>query len=112
MAISANQVRSQFYPDDWSLISALVKESNHYQCQACDRQCRRPEEPFDGHLRTLTVAHYDNVYEADWVLLVPLCVLCHLIHDAPFGWQARKRHERERRRRAGQLSFLYGGRAT
>lgn len=109
MAISANRVRSAFYPVDWPEIAALVKAANLYVCQGCDRQCRRPGDDFDGHHRTLTVAHYFHDYHGPEVFVACLCALCHLIHDAPFGWQARRRHERERRRQAGQLDFLYGG---
>lgn len=107
--VTKRAVRAELYPVDWAEIAAAVKEANRHVCQACGRQCRRPSEPYDGPLGTLTVAHYDNVYDAPWVLLVPLCSLCHLVHDAAFGGVARRRHQRVRRRLLGQLEFFQEG---
>lgn len=111
MRITKTAVRAEFYPEDWAEITALVKAANHYICQGCNRQCRRPDEPYDGPLRTLTVAHYDNVYDAPWCLLVPLCSGCHMVHDSAFGAIARRRHERVRRRLLGQLEIFQEGKS-
>jgi hypothetical protein len=102
-------VRAEFYPVDWAEIAALVKEANGYACQNCGRHCRQPGEAFDENARTLTVAHWHNDYDAPWVQLVPLCSVCHLIHDAPYGMSARRRHQREFRRQLGQLEFTLEG---
>lgn len=94
------------YPVDWPDISFLIRDANDWQCQCCGQQCRRPGEPFDTQRRTLSVAHWDSVYNAPWVLLVPLCMGCHLRHDAKHAWNARRRNQRRRQRQAGQLELL------
>jgi len=94
-----------FYPADWLDITQVIKAANHYECCACGRQCRRPGEFYLGWQYELTVAHYDNEYDAPAVFLVALCARCHLLHDAPFVWVARRRHCRQRQRQAGQLEL-------
>lgn len=96
---------SAHYPYDWDAISREVKEANGYVCQSCGTQCRRPGEPFDTHKRTLTVSHYFQDYESAEILVVCLCSICHLRHDAPFSWWARRRWERHRQHMAGQLAM-------
>ena len=98
-------MNSEFYPDNWRELADEIKAANHFICQACGQQCR--QEPTDRSKPVLTVAHYDHEYEGETVFLACLCVRCHLIHDAPFGWQARRRHERVRRRQAGQLTLEF-----
>lgn len=94
------------YPANWRALAAEIKAANHHICQECGRKCRRPGEFYLGWEYELTVAHYDNVYEADAVLLSVLCARCHLRHDAPFVWSARRRADRQRRRQAGQMELL------
>lgn len=93
------------YPDDWHDIATAIKNACDWQCMSCGQQCRRPGEAWDGHRRTLTVAHWDNVYDGPEVFAVALCSVCHLRHDAPFSWWARRRWQRHRQRMAGQLSL-------
>jgi hypothetical protein len=83
------------YPANWKEIAASVKEACDWKCEGCGRQCRRPEEPFDTHVRTLTVAHLNHT-ESDCrpENLAALCSGCHLRYDAP-----RKRLQRIVRRR-------------
>lgn len=92
-----------FYPVDWSELSLLIKSANKWRCQMCGVECR--SEPSDRSKPVLTVAHIDQDYEADAIFVAALCVRCHLIHDAPFGWISRRRHERWRARQAGQLEL-------
>lgn len=93
------------YPQNWADIAYEIKEANHWRCAACDKQCRRPGEAWRGWANTLTVAHYDHCYECPEVFAVALCAPCHLLHDAPFSWLSRRRHERLRRHMAGQLTL-------
>lgn len=94
------------YSEEWSKITRAIKEANHYQCCACQRQCRRPGEFYLGWEYELTISHYDNVYDASSVFLVALCTRCHFLHDARFVWVSRRRHERKRRLDAGQLILI------
>lgn len=94
------------YPVDWREISLLIRDANDWQCQACGQQCRRPGEAYDTQRRTLTVAHWNSVYDSPWVLLVPLCCPCHLRHDAVAAWVTRRRTLRQRRLEAGQMSLI------
>jgi hypothetical protein len=104
MSTVTNSVRKNtLYPDDWPAISFEIREACGWECMACGKKCRRPGEPWDGHKRTLTVAHYDNIYDAPEVFCVALCVCCHFRHDARYSWIARRRWEHWRRRMAGQL---------
>ena len=71
------------YPDNWDEIATRIKEECGWKCQKCKRQCRFPDEEFDTHQRTLTVAHINHV-ESDCrdENLVALCPACHLAYDA------------------------------
>lgn len=86
------------YPVEWESLAREVKAANHYVCQACGKQCRRPGEFWLGWEYELTLAHYDQVYDGD-VFLVPLCVACHFEHDRRHSWRARRRN-------AGQLEIF------
>lgn len=79
------------YPVDWADIATAVKEAAGWQCQVCGKQCRKPGEPFDTHVRTLTVAHYDHDVQAEQVFVVAMCAPCHLRYDAPHKAERRKR---------------------
>lgn len=70
------------YPDNWDEIAFSIKEACGWKCEKCGRQCRFPNEPFDTHVRTLTVAHINHV-EMDCrpENLVGLCPACHLWYD-------------------------------
>lgn len=98
------------YPVDWEAISLAIKDANGWRCGACDVQCTRPGEPYRGPRYMLTCAHVDpNSYTQDFAQLAPLCSVCHMVMDAPFGWLARRRHERSRREKLGQLEFVLEG---
>jgi len=96
-----------YYPADWPQLAAEIKAANAWRCQMCGAECR--QQPSDRSKPVLTVAHVDQNYEGEAIQVAPLCVACHLRLDAPFGWQARRRHDRYRQRQAGQLTFLFGG---
>lgn len=83
------------YPPNWKSIALRVKDEAGWRCELCQMQCRKPNEAFDTHVRTLTVAHI-NHSEMDCrpENLVALCSGCHLRYDAP-----RKRLERLAKRR-------------
>lgn len=99
------------YPVDWAEIAFLVKDSNDWQCQECDRQCLRPGESADHLTRaerarvTLTVAHANSEY-GDVALLYALCAGCHIRHDNAYHVAARRRNVRLKRLRDGQMSLL------
>ena len=68
------------YPEDWKKISKAVKAAADWKCEECGMQCRRPEEKFDTHRRTLTVHHIDmDPGNNDPENLVALCPKCHLM---------------------------------
>jgi hypothetical protein len=92
------------YPEDWHEFAALVKEANHYVCQLCGQQCTRPGEPYDRR-RILTVAHLDHDYDSPEIFVAALCVVCHFDLDRGLGGRFRRRNERWRRLRAGQLQI-------
>mgnify|MGYP003432626583 CR=1 len=83
------------YPADWDEIARAIKEQAGWKCEQCTLQCRYPDEKFDTHRRTLTVAHINHV-EMDCrpENLVALCPKCHLAYD-----QARKVMQRLARKR-------------
>ena len=95
------------YPPDWKDIAARIKDEAGWKCQQCSRQCRFPDEPFDTHQRTLTVAHINHV-ESDCSdeNLVALCPKCHLAYD-----EVRKKMQRLARARikAVAVDVLFGG---
>lgn len=83
------------YPADWDTIAMAVKETADWRCQDCAMQCRRPDEPFDTHRRTMSV-HHLGVDREDGTPgdmhdkmdcrrenLLALCSKCHLRRDLP-----------------------------
>lgn len=107
-------MKSLLYPDNWSAIAHVVKESNDWCCQGCGKACRRPGELNLGWEYTLTVAHWDRDYISSEIFVVALCKPCHFLHDCRHGWEARRRHQMWRRHLAGQLDiglegFVPGG---
>lgn len=71
------------YPTNWKEIAFKVKEEADWKCENCGMQCRRPDEPFDTHKRTLTVAHLNHTPEdCRRENLKALCSGCHLRYDA------------------------------
>ena len=92
------------YPEDWNEFAALVKEANHYVCQLCGTQCTRPGEPYDRR-RILTVAHLEHDYDSPEIVVAAICVVCHFDLDRGLGGRFRRRNERWRRLRAGQLQI-------
>ena len=72
------------YPANWHEIANNLKKSVNWICESCGKQCRKQDEVFDTHRRTLTVAHINHV-ESDCMPenLIALCSSCHLKYDAP-----------------------------
>lgn len=72
------------YPADWEQIATDLKDQVDWKCEGCRKQCRKPDEPFDTHRRTLTVAHINHVeLDCNPGNLIALCAPCHLAYDAP-----------------------------
>ena len=99
------------YPSDWDEIALAIKNDADWQCKACGRPCRRPEETFDElyqrlpsywepywwsweesdyervkiaspHRFKLTVAHLDhNPQNCDRNNLRAWCTPCHARYD-------------------------------
>jgi hypothetical protein len=87
-------LRRERYPINWPAVSAAIKAACNWQCLECDQPCRRPGEPFDSYLRTLTCAHVwpeDHAPDAAVVCVMVLCARCHLLYDAPKATAARRR---------------------
>ncbi len=82
------------YPPNWKEIAFKVKEDVDWKCQNCGKQCRRPDEPFDTHKRTLTVAHLNHTpKDCRPENLKALCAPCHLKYDAKHHAETRKRRK-------------------
>jgi 5-methylcytosine-specific restriction endonuclease McrA len=97
------------YPDNWDDLATAVKEAVGWRCQECGRQCRRPGEPFDTHVRTLTVAHLDhNPANSDPSNLAALCSGCHLRQDAQHHARNAAATRRRRMEEAGQRRLEAG----
>jgi len=79
------------YPPDWEKIALRIKEQSSWKCEVCGKQCRKPDETFDTHQRTLTVAHINHV-ESDCreENLIAACAPCHLVYDAPMKAMRRR----------------------
>lgn len=70
------------YPDEWPAIASRIKHEAGWKCEKCGTQCRRPDEEFDTHRRTLTVAHINHVeMDVRDENLVALFPKCHLEYD-------------------------------
>lgn len=93
------------YPEEWSTLAREIKEANHWRCQACQKQCRRPGEMWLGWDYEMACAHICQDYEGESVCVAAVCARCHLLMDAPFVWVARRRRQRLRQQLAGQLSL-------
>ena len=79
------------YPRNWEKIAHACKSEANWKCEQCGKQCRRPDEPFDTHKRTLTVAHIDhNPMNCDPDNLRALCAPCHLRYDAAHHSETRR----------------------
>lgn len=102
------------YPPDWKDIAARTKAAAGYVCQDCGMQCRRPDEPFDTHRRTMSVHHlgapkddgspgdpHDKLDVRPENLLA-LCSKCHLARDLPIHMVNAARTRRAKRIAAGQ----------
>lgn len=94
------------YPADWETIALAIKEAADWVCGDCGRQCRRPDEPFDTHKRTMSVHHIDHTPEhSDPLNLIALCAACHLRRDAPHHAQNAARTRRAKRIASGQMEI-------
>jgi hypothetical protein len=113
------------YPKDWESIALKIKESVNWQCQECERPCKKTEEDWDEFLIrlaedfdpnevywvceflefprrfTLTVAHLDHDPENPNARLKALCISCHGRYD--LSQASRKRQISLEKR--GQLSL-------
>lgn len=72
-------MKRELYPADWEDIAREKKEAAAWKCEHCGKQCRKPGENFDTHVRTLTVHHIDgNPGNNSPENLTALCAGCHL----------------------------------
>ena len=84
------------YPKEWKMIALSVKEKAEWKCQVCGKQCRKPNEPFDTHKRTLTVAHLNHIPEdVSEENLKAMCAPCHLRYDAKHHAETRKNNQKQ-----------------
>lgn len=80
------------YPENWKEIAESVKAEADRQCEMCGKQCRRPGEPFDSHVRTATVAHLNHIeMDVRPCNLVCACAPCHLRYDAKHHAETRRK---------------------
>lgn len=106
------------YPSNWKEIALAVKVAADWRCQDCGMQCRRPDEPFDTHKRTMSV-HHLGAPHADGTPgsmhdkmdcrtenLLALCSKCHLSRDLPGHIINAAATRRRKVIEAGQLELL------
>ena len=115
------------YPRNWEAIAHQIKTAANWTCQACGRECKRPDEEmfeFMERIQTnrlsecpvvreylahptrwvLTVAHLDHRPEnCDRANLKALCAPCHCRYD--LSQMARKKMLKAER--LGQLSLNF-----
>lgn len=84
----------KLYPPNWDDIAKKIKEKADWKCQVCGKQCRRPNEPFDTHRRTLTVAHLNHIpADCREENLKAMCAVCHLRYDAKHHVETRRKRK-------------------
>lgn len=94
------------YPLQWNVTSFIVRESAKWKCEFCEKECRRPGEPFYSHKYTLTTAHIDHDPENPNARLLALCAPCHRKYDA----KNREKINQNRWEASGQMKlFEYEG---
>jgi hypothetical protein len=106
------------YPADWKAIADRTKAAVDWKCQDCGMQCRRPDEPFDTHKRTMSV-HHVGVAKPDGSPgdphdkmdvrpenLLALCSKCHLARDLPIHIANAARTRRAKIVAAGQEEMV------
>ena len=112
------------YPDNWLWIRQEILKRAGYRCEGsprypfCNAEDRKPH-PDTGSTVMLTVAHLDNdpsncdglesggpVKPFSKSNLRAWCQLCHVNYDAKFHAKNAAITRRQKRIRAGQLSFL------
>lgn len=77
-------MKRELYPENWDEIARRIKDLSDWVCEKCDKQCRKPDEKFDTHSRTLTVAHINHTpMDCSDDNLIALCAGCHLHYDMP-----------------------------
>lgn len=54
------------YPPNWGEIAHAIKEAADWQCQECDRPCRRPGESLEELERRLPLYWWADLYEESW----------------------------------------------
>ena len=87
-------MQKERYPENWNRIARAKKEDCGWVCEICGKQCRKPNEPFDTHRNTLTVAHLDHEPEhCEPENLCAMCAPCHLRYDAQQHAESRKRRK-------------------
>jgi len=83
------------YPSNWKTIALTIKKNADWKCGFCGKQCRKPNEKFDNHKRTATVAHLNHI-EMDCrpINLICACAPCHLRYDSKHHAATRKKNRR------------------
>jgi len=100
-------VNWRHYPANWKQIALITKEAANWICQDCGMQCRRPGEPFDTHIRTMSVHHIDHTpMNVDPINLLALCSGCHLRRDTPHHVENAAKTRRAKKIAQGQLELL------
>jgi hypothetical protein len=94
------------YPVNWHAIALAIKEAAGWRCESCGMQCRTPDEPFDTHRRTMSVAHL-NHEPSDCAPsnLAAWCSACHLRFDAPMHARHAAATRRAKRIASGQTEL-------
>jgi len=94
------------YPPDWDAIALAVKVAANWICQSCGMQCRAPDEPFDTHKRTMSVAHLNHdPADCRRENLRGWCSACHLRYDAAMHATHAAATRRRKRVDSGQLEL-------
>ena len=119
-------VNKKLYPKNWDAIATDVKTSANWQCQSCQKFCRKPKEPLLTFIKrafnlssdewheafnypqrfTLTCAHYPDSNPSNCSLsnLIALCSVCHLRLDTKLHVENRKRNKLKKQKLEQKLA--------
>jgi len=110
-------MRKSDYPPIWPALALAIKEAADWICADCGMQCRRPDEPFDTHRRTMSVHHLGvdkpdgspgsmrDKMDCRTENLIALCAKCHLARDLPGHILNAARTRRQKRIAGGQMEI-------
>jgi len=108
-SISSMPWQRERYPGNWDEIAKERKEQAGWSCDHCG--AKQGETKWGSTSKRfytvlLAAAHLDHDTSNPDARLAVLCQPCHLKYDGKQHWRTRRKNEREKQERAGQLSLF------